>query len=175
MRSKADEGASDETETVKTGREVAQNVNAVIRFITFILSQRDKLASAITAAKRSAPIDIDAACSLNKARQKVARELLRVSRIKSSERRYEASGYRFNAEGNQTTYYYPVVEVKTTNFDRGNLRQIIDNIIAKSDSISDAIDKALADTPVDYSPPFSASMTWDEALAVYEQRTNSSK
>ena len=119
---------------------------------------------AISAAKKSCSIDIDAEVANNRIRQNVATTLSRMGNMKPSERMTKAYAYKFNAEGNQVQYAYEVKEVTTIDFDRNKVKAISKKLIQCADEVSTAIDKAMVELAVDYTPNYSVNDSFEDAI-----------
>lgn len=154
LRSKAAEGQQDEKIDIVVENKFPPD--KVIEFFMVLLEERDKLARAIHAAKSSMEFDLDSAVDVNKKRHLVAATLRDLRQLKSSSllEKNAGVGYIFNTEGNQTTYRYDIERVKTIDFNRNHVRELIVKLQAEADNISNNIDSALVSTTVDYEMPF---------------------
>ncbi|MBE8949348.1 MAG: formate dehydrogenase [Quinella sp. 3Q1] len=154
LRSKAAEDQPDEKIDIVVDNKFPPD--KVIDFLILLIDEREKLARAIHAAKSSMQFDLDSAVDVNKKRH-AAIEILRTLRNFKSSSSLEKNagvGYVFNREGNQTTYRYDIERVKTIDFDRNRVRELIKKLQTKADKISNEIDAALISTVVDYEFPF---------------------
>ena len=122
---KADPNAENETVTIIPNTEYYKQINELIEFVMYLISQREKLSNAINEAKRKLPIDLDGEISLNRYRQRMSDIFRNMARIKGKEIRENNSGigYRFNNEGNQISYKCDVDRVTTINFNRNTVRK----------------------------------------------------
>ena len=154
FRSKAAEGQSDEE--IKIVVEDKLPPDKVIDFLLLLIEEREKLAKAISAAKSSMKFDLDSAVDVNKKRHLAVATLRELRQFKSSSllEKNAGTGYVFNKEGNQTTYRYDIERVKTIDFDRNRVRDLIKKLQKKADKVSNEIDDALISTPVSYRLPF---------------------
>ena len=154
FRSKAAEGQQDEKINVAVDNKFPPD--KVINFLMMLIDEREKLAKAIHSAKSSMQFDLDSAVDVNKKRHAAATTLRDLRRIKSSSliEKNAGVGYVFNKEGNQVTYRYDIERVKTIDFDRNRVRELIKKLQAKADKVSNEIDAALISTSVDYEFPF---------------------
>ena len=154
LRSKAAEGQLDEK--IEIVVEDKFPPEKVIDFLMLLLAEREKLAQAIHAAKKSIDFDFDSAVDVNKKRHSVADTLRELRRFKSSSltEKNAGVGYVFNKEGNQTTYRYDIERVKTIDYDRNRVRDLLTKLQAEADKVSNEIDAALISTTVDYELPF---------------------
>ena len=123
LRNKANEDAEDVTEQVDIG-EFHKN-DDVLRFMLYLIDEREKLTTAIGRAKASIGFDLDAAVETNKFRQTVVRNINMMLRYKVSKRTERGTDYKFNAEGNQTPYYYDIEVVTSENFDRAQAKAAV--------------------------------------------------
>lgn len=154
FRSKAAEGQNDEKINIIVENKFPPD--KVIDFLMILIEEREKLARAIHAAKNSMKFDLDSAVDVNKKRHLAAERLRTLRNFKSSSllEKNSGVGYVFNKDGNQTTYRYDIERVKTIDFDRNRVREIIAKIQAQADKISNEIDVALITTTVNYKLPF---------------------
>ena len=106
LRKKVFDGAENETVIDTPPTEFADKITEIVRFLMYLMEQREVLSKAIHAAKNALPIDMDSEVGLNAKRQEIARVLKRMSDVRSSEVVINGggTGYRFNQEGNQVTY-----------------------------------------------------------------------
>ena len=154
FRSKAAEGQSDERINIVVEGKFPSD--KVIDFLMLLIDEREKLARAIHAAKSSMQFDLDSAVDVNKKRHAAAGTLRSLRQFKSSSllEKNAGVGYVFNKDGNQVTYRYDIERVKTIDFDRNQVRELIKKLQTKADKISNEIDAALITTPVEYEFPF---------------------
>ena len=168
LRSKANSDAADVTETVDVG-EFHKN-DDVLSFMLYIIEEREKLTTAISQAKASVGFDLDAAVETNKFRQTVSRNINMMLRFKGAKRTERGTDYKFNAEGNQTPYYYDIEVVTSENFDRAKAKAAAQSIIAKADEVSATIDAALINTRVEYEAPFNVNDSFDDSMVAFLAR-----
>lgn len=142
----------------------------VLRFMLYIIEEREKLTFAISQAKASIGFDLDAAVETNKLRQTVSRNINMMLRYKGTKRTERGTDYKFNAEGNQTPYYYDIEVVTEENFNRAQAKSAAQSVITKADEVSAAIDAALINTRVDYEIPFNVNDSFDDAMADFLAR-----
>lgn len=159
LRNKVNDGAADMQETVDVGEFPAND--SVLDFMLFLIGEREKLTTAIGAAKASIGFDLDAAVETNKSRQQACRSINGMLRFKASKRTEKGTDYKFNAEGNQTTYYTAEA------FDRAKAKNAVRDLISKADETSAAIDSAMINTHVEYEPPFNVNDTFEDVMAEF--------
>ena len=148
--------AEDVVETVDYG-EFFHN-DDVLRFMSRLVEEREKLTNAIGKAKASIGFDLDAAIETNKFRQSVASRVKTMLRFTASKKMERGTDYKFNVEGNQTMYYYDIeVEAKEA-FDRSKAKEIMRNLIQDADKTSAEIDAAMINTQVEYDAPLTLTI-----------------
>lgn len=167
FRSKAAEGQPDEKINVVVDNKFPPD--KVIDFLLMLIDEREKLANAIHAAKSSMKFDLDSAVDVNKKRHLAADTLRGLRNFKSSSllEKNAGVGYVFNKEGNQTNFRYDIERVKTIDFDRNRVRELIGKLQAKADVVSREIDTALISTSVNYELPFDAHASQLEVIEDY--------
>ncbi len=79
------------------------------------------------------------------------------------------TGYRFNAEGNQVAYRCDCKRVTTINFDRNKIRKMCADLSRKADETSAALDAALVNTEVGYTPPFDVNLSFADVFELYTE------
>lgn len=164
FRSKAAEGQPDEKINIVVEEKFPPN--KMIDFMLILIDEREKIAQAIHAAKKSMKFDLDSAVDVNKKRHQALEKLRALLQFKSSSliQKNAGVGYVFNKEGNQTTYRYDIERVKTIDFDRNRVRKLIKKLQKKADKVSNEIDAALLSTNVNYKLPFDAHASEFEIL-----------
>lgn len=154
---------ADDKEEVIACEDFVSN-DTVLRFMKWIIDERYKLTRAIGLAKTKAGIDIDADIETNKIRQTACESIKRMLQYTTAKKTETGKAYKFNAEGNQSPYYY-TIEVETTEaFDRDKAKDLMYEIIAESDKKSSEIDSALINTVVDYEPVYSVNLSYDDIV-----------
>ena len=169
---KADPNAENETVTIIPNTEYYKQINELIEFVMYLISQREKLSNAIIEAKRKLRIDLDGEISLNRYRQRMSDIFRNMARIKGKEIRENNSGigYRFNNEGNQISYKCDVDRVTTINFNRNTVRKYASQLSETSDSASLKIDKCMINYSVDYTPEFDVNDSFDEIFEKFNSK-----
>lgn len=162
LRSKANPDASDVTETVEG--EVFFANDDVVAFMAWLVKEREKLTTAIGAAKASIGFDIDAAIETNKFRQTVNGSIKSMLRYTPTKRVEQGRDYKFNVEGNQTPYIYEIEVVSEEAYDKTGAKTLMREMISKADEVSAAIDAAMINTKVDYEPVFDVNETFDDVM-----------
>lgn len=151
-RKKANPDAEDETVDVKTSYTVDFTPMNLVDFIMKAIDEKEKLSNAIVQAKKTTEIDIDTSVSMNKIKQQYINVLTMMVNTKSSEKITQGARYKFNADGNQTLYYYDVENITKISYDRNDIRGIIKKLNKETDEISSKLDIIQLTTEVDYIP-----------------------
>ncbi len=148
---------------------MAYNPMTVLRAWHALMEEKERLGSAITAAKAAMPLNFDTAAEENKARRRFLRTLVHMAeqRSESKLRRSMGKGYVFNKEGNQTPYRYDIEIVRTIDYDRTAVRRMQDALAKTAADTSRALDDALVSTQVDYTLqlPISADTRGEDPAA----------
>lgn len=166
FRSKAAEGQANEELDVTNYNSKIYDTNKAIKFLLFLIAEREKISAAIYAAKSAMSFDLDSAVDTNKKRHQAVDVLRNMRQYKSAGilKKNFGTGYVFNNEGNQTSYRYDVEIVKTIDFDRNKVRDLVQKLQEKADEVSNKIDSALINTEVNYTLPFDSHATLTEIL-----------
>ena len=151
------------------------SVDALIDFAAALIEEKVTLGAAITDAKYNAKItyfddgiDLDAELSANKSRHSMVTKLQTLAEIKPKiTRKSSAKDYCFNAEGNQTSYTYPIEDVVTIDFDRDHLKSILKDLKETSMNKSMRADKAMLDTKVSFEPSFDINDSYADTLKAF--------
>ena len=170
LRSKSNTDASDETITVPKPYDVDFTPNDVIDFAVKILDEKEALANAIAVAKVNAEINIDNAIAMNKKRQSFVRCLTIMGAIRPTETQTQGSDYTFNVDKNQTKYYYPIKEVTSIDFNRGDVKALAKKYTKICDDISSKLDSIEINTVVDFDPKFDVNEMFEDAIAEMIER-----
>ena len=163
-RTKVNPDAQDENIVVPKVLTVDYNPNDLIDFVVKLIDEKQKLSDAIAKAKRSLNIDIDAAMSMNKTKQDFISVLRRMASIKSSESDKEGTSYKFNNDGDQVSYRYPVKEVRTIDYNRNAVKGLISKYKKETDEISTERDRIDIMTDVDYTPLWEVDTPLEDIL-----------
>ena len=163
-RTKVNPDAQDEDIVVPKVFTVDYKPNDLIDFVVKLIDEKQKLSNAITDTKKSLDMDIDAAMSMNKTKQDFISVLRRMASIKSSESDKEGTSYKFNNDGDQVLYRYPVKEVKTIDYDRNAVKGLISKYKKETDEISTERDRIDIMTEVDYTPVWEVDTPLEDIL-----------
>ena len=163
-RSMVNPDAQDEKISVPKVFNVDYKPNDLIDFVVKLIDEKQKLSNAITEAKKSLDMDIDAAMSMNKTKQDFISVLRRMASIKSTESEKEGTSYKFNNDGDQVSYRYPVKEVKAIDYNRNTVKGLISKFKKETDEISTARDRIDIMTDVDYTPVWEVDTPLEDIL-----------
>lgn len=151
-RKKSNPDADDEKVVVQKPYNVEFKPNDLIDFAVKLIDEKQKLSDAITEAKKTTSFDVDAAMSMNKTKQGFIHVLRRMASIKPTESEREGVSYKFNNDGDQVSYRYPIKEIKTIDYDREDVKKLIDKYKKETDEISTERDRIDIMTEVNYKP-----------------------
>lgn len=175
LRKKANAEAEDETVEVVVDRPFECTNNQLVSFLEHLMAEKEKLTAAISAAKQTSSIDIDAELANNRTRQKVAAVLADMSKLRATENVIRGTAYKFNGEGNQVPYSYDVKQVTTIDFDRNKVRDASRSLIAKADEVSTGIDKVMVELVVEYEPEYSVNDSFEDVVEQFISSVNPAK
>lgn len=172
LRRKVFDGAENETLVDTPPTEFAEDITGLVRFLIYLMNQREKLSKSIHAAKSALPIDMDSEIGLNAKRQEIARVLKRMADIRNSEVLISGggTGYRFNQEGNQVVYRCDVKRVTAINFDRKAVKNYAAEMNRRADAVSSELDRCMVNSEVAYEAPFDVNDSFAEVFEAFVQR-----
>ena len=161
-----------ETTVEPAPSEYADHIDAVAAFLLHLLGEREKLSRAICAAKERQEMDMDSEVSLNSTRQSLASFFRHMVDLRNSEKLLPggATGYRFNAEGNQVPFRCDAKRVVTIHYDRNRVRSYLKQLTEKSDQVSAQLDRCLINSQVDYDAPFDVNDSFAAVFGDYQER-----
>src|SRR5699024_11191697 len=97
-------------------------------------------------------------------KQEFIQTLRRMAVIKSTELQKEGTSYKFNNDGDQVSYRYPVKEVKTIDYDRNTVKSLISKFKKETDKISTERDRIDIMTEVNYDPIWEVDTPLEDIL-----------
>ena len=161
-----------ETTVEPAPSEYADHIDAVAAFLLHLLGEREKLSQAIRAAKERQEMDMDSEVSLNSTRQSLASFFRHMVDLRNSEKLLPggATGYRFNAEGNQVPFRCDAKRVVTIHYDRNRVRSYLKQLTEKSDRVSAQLDRCLINSQVDYDAPFDVNDSFAAVFGDYQEQ-----
>lgn len=167
--SKVVDGAEDFVEEEESEQLFA--TDDVIAFSEYLIFTRQHLGNAITKAKATTEIDIDAEVGANRLRQRTHEALKRILSFRPKKTKETGCGYSFNNEGNQAPYRYEIDVEYSDNFDREAAKTKMVNIAAEADRISKEIEMAIVNTNVDYEPMLDVNRSFEDNMELYTENT----
>jgi len=163
LRNKANPDVDDVTETVEVEKFFKND--DVLAFMKLLVAEKLLLTQKISEAKASiAEIDLDAAIESNKFRQQVSNAVKLMMRHIPRKTVEQGRDYKFNVEGNQTSYYYDIEVESVEAYDKDAAKDLMRDMIATADTNSTLIDAALINTKVDYEPKFDVNDSFEDAM-----------
>lgn len=165
-RNKTNSEAEDYTETDEEQDFISND--RLLGFIRFLLSEKELVSVCIKVTKANLGTDIDGLTELNKKRRDAASRLRLMLKLKGSTTTVKGSDYKFNAEGEQISYFYDVDVIKTESFDRNKANAYMKELLNKADEDSAKIEQAMITTDVGFDPLFSVNDSLEEAVEKYE-------
>ena len=167
-KSKVNTEAQDEvltTEEIRDNWNMHKDIMQVADFFIDLIREKQELSLLVARIKAEQEFRMDAELSANKLRQEVAGTLQMVTRCNRPTRRItRGSAYKFNAEGNQVSYYYDIEESTEPAFDAKELKEKARILQEKADAVSAEADAFLVNTDVPFEPKYGVTDEFDEAF-----------
>lgn len=138
--------------------------NRVIQLLIDLIEEKERLTVAINEAKAECHVDIDGLVEGNKLRQNAISRLELIKNIRVEPSTETGRGYKFNAEGNQVSYYYDIESLPERLFDIEDVKKKIRDLRAVSESVSNQVDVLRVTTLVDFEPMFPITATFEEIM-----------
>lgn len=164
LRSKANTDAQDEIVEVQKPYDVEFTPMNVIDFVVKVIDEKEKLANAIAVAKANTDINIDNAIAMNKKKQGFVSVLNGMVGIKATEKQTTGRDYKFDVNGEQKPYTYPVTEVTSISFDRDDVKGLIKKYNKVCDEVSAKLDEIEITTVVEFNPQFDINDTFEDLV-----------
>ena len=118
QKTKVNKDATDEEIKVSTAySEMEFEPNDLLNLMSKLFDEKDAVSAAIKKAKDGLDFDVDSAVGMNKLKQKYL-----MGSMKNTERDGQATDYKFDINGEQKPYKYPVKEVTTIRYDRNSVK-----------------------------------------------------
>lgn len=138
--------------------------NKLIELIKEVIAEKIAVTNAISKAKKSCEYDIDALLETNKFMNNFVDCLKGLNVIESKETKTTGLDYKFNLNGEQLSYKYPVTTVSTINFDRNETRKMANKYSKQITDTSNLIDEINVTLKVDFEPKFDINDTVEDIL-----------
>ena len=164
LRSKSNPEVEDETIEVQKPFDVEFTPNDVIDFVVKVIEEKEKLSESIAKAKSATEINIDNAIAMNKKKQGFVFILNGIADIKPSETKTTSKSYKFDINGEQKPYVYDVNRKTSIDFDRTDVRNLINKYLKETDEISAKLDLIEITTQVDFAPTFDINSKFEELV-----------
>lgn len=136
----------------------------IIELMEKLIETRGTLTIAIAEAKYYYDHNLDALLETNKMRKVLATALQTAIKMPRAETEVNATGYKFNNEGNQTPFTYKVKRTPMPRIEISQLKAKNSEVRKKADETSTDIDQIMVNTTVDFDPPFDINSTLEEIL-----------
>lgn len=166
LRSKANPDASNETMEIAKSIDVEFSPNDVINFVMDLLREKERVSNAIVAAKVATEINIDNAVAMNIKKHEYINVLEMMANTKPGEITVRGTGYKFNAEGNQVSYYYDVTQTTTIDFNRNDVKGLIKKLNRECDEVSAKLDSIEINTVLDFDPIYDVNDKFEDIIPV---------
>jgi len=151
-RNKVNSEATNEVVEVEKPIDIECNPNQLLDIAVKVIDEKEKLTDAITDAKKQTAIDIDSSIAMNKVKQNLIIYLNMMLNYKDSQKETTGKDYKFDVNGEQKSYIYPVTEVTTIDYNRNDVKGLVKKYQKETDAISTKLDEIQIMTKVDYSP-----------------------
>ncbi len=171
QRSASNPDAEDVTEVLDNAGVEFYHTDDVIGFMENVIFEEKMLLNSIVSAKRKVydeeGFDIDVYTDLNKTRQEISAQLKRLLRVKPSTVKSIGHDYKFNVDGDQVSYAYPVITTTSDGFSRGDVRTTMTDMMKDSDRVSSRIEAAMVNATVLHYPIYDVNGSLEDAIEVY--------
>ena len=176
FKEKSNPEAKDEEIDTTTIREYADaSTIDIISLMQSLIAEKTKLEISVEIAKRNIVIEtkynnnlsLDSAISNAKQSRNLAGVLNSLLNIKTDEQKTQKNGFKFNLEGNETTYRYDVVVIKEINFDKNIVSNNYKQLLENADKLSVAIEKNMMEEIVEYEFPYSIHDSTSDIVGKY--------
>ncbi len=169
QKSLADTEAADETVTIANPKiEAGITAEKCLTLIFDIFEEKAAIDLAVAKAKKiHGDFDLDAELNINKARRNLIGSLEFYTGERSTETLTNGRAYKFNVEGNQISYTYPVKQLTELNFDPEALSERLKELSAKADEVSDRADAFLLENTIDFTPKFDIHDKFERIVQSY--------
>lgn len=164
LRKKVNTEANDEIIQKKPEDLLEVKPIEVVNFVLEVIHEKEALSTAISEAKKDTEIDIDKSITMNKTRQNFISNLRFMSKIKDSETQKRGTDYKFNADGEQVSYYYDIIENVYIDYDREKIKDLVRNLKKECDDISTKLDMIQLCTEVCYTPKWHIDDLFEDVI-----------
>lgn len=155
---------ADEAEITKS----IYDVTAVIAFFDEIVKEKEDITKAISDAKKNCDYDIDALLELNKFNSNIISLLKTINGVEGKETKGTDIDYKFNVNGEQISYRYPIKKVSTINFDRNMTKGMAKTYSERATKVSNLIDRLNVTLEVEFEPKFNLDDKLEDILSTFK-------
>lgn len=166
MRSLAKADIPDVEKDNTSERELPVSAMDVVDFVLHVVDEKERLFAAIDKA-REGHQTVDSALVLCKTKQGCVDTLKRMLALKGREQIKRGSDYCFNADGNQSSYYYDVRVSSKIDFNRATVKKYVDQLTNEIDEASNYSDYLKTSLSVDFTPAYGLNDTFEELVSGY--------
>lgn len=168
LRKKSYSEAQDEEIIVKKAQELPYTINDLVKFIDVIVTEMDKLTTAINDAKFYDGKYFDAMIAMNNKKRNILRRYEMMASLKPTETVIKGSAEKFNEAGEQVSYRYDIEQVTTIDYDRNEIKKKVSQLRKELDEVSDTIDAMQLQSMVDYDPIFEIGESLEDVIEKYK-------
>lgn len=139
----------------------------VLDFVSWLIEEKEKLTVAIGKAKASISFDVDAAVEANKLKHQASATIKTLLGYVPTKKITSGRDYKFNVEGNQTTYFYDIEVSEEDAYDRNKAKTLMRELVSGADTTSTNIDLAIINTRVEYEPMFDVNESFEDVMTEF--------
>lgn len=142
----------DEIKSLNSNRDLDFPVDDILKTLSVLIEEKDKLTQAIYECKSKLNFDIDGSISNNNIKRDVSMILRKMYEAKETVSTMVGTDYKINVEGNQVPYSYRIEETARPDYSKDNVKSMLEEYNNSSDSKSEKIDELMVMSLVDYKP-----------------------
>lgn len=165
-KNKANPDAEDVVEVVEHDSNYVPG-DAIVKFMLWLVKEREELSMAITDAKAALGFDIDAAVEANKFRQRTSGAIKSMLEYTRASTTTQGRDYKFNVEGNQTPYVYDIDVLFEPEYDVQFAKKTMRDMVAEAERVSTEIDRAMVNSEVKYEPKFDVFESFGDIIETF--------
>lgn len=136
----------------------------LIDFLVSVIDEKSRLTEAIADAKRKMDIDIDSTIAMNRVRQRCVLAFTNLMYQKTNTVESQGTDFKFNENGEQVKYVYPMTVVSKINFNRNDVRNLSKKWRKESDDLSMKLDLLEVTTEIDFTPKWDFDDSLEDAI-----------
>lgn len=154
---------SDKKDFTEIG-ESEYDTNKVIDLLIEVLQEKEAITKAIYIAKANCGYDIDGLLSINKYKNSLLNSVNILSNLKNKETKEWGTDYKFNNDGEQYSYKYPINTTTEINFDKNKVKELIKKLQSENTEVSNLVDKLNVTVEVNFSPKYDTNESFKDML-----------